>query len=347
MIEERAPADPAIVLDLLEAFRRSKTMFAAVELGVFDALESRPQPLAKLAETLGCNADALERLLDACVGLSLLSKANGNYANTPVASTYLYQGSPRRMTGYISYSNHVMWKLWEVLEDAVREGTHRWRQVYGWDGPIFSHFFRTEEATREFSMGMHGFGLISSPHVVRAFDLSGHRRFVDLGGATGHLAIAACRQYPQLRGVVFDLPEVVPLAREMVKEAGMSGRIDVVAGDFFVDPLPEGDIYALGRIVHDWDPAKIARLLLKICTSLPEGGSLLIAEKMLLDDKSGPRWAQMQSLNMLTCTEGKERTLFEYTTLLKQAGFGEVQGRQTASPLDAVLARKPLPKGGT
>ena len=94
-------------------------------------------------------------------------------------------------------------------------------------------------------MGMHGYGLISSPHVVAAFDLSQFRCMVDLGGATGHLAIAACRRYPNLRGVVFDLPEAVPLAQEIVGQSREADRIRVVAGDFFADKLPEGDVYAL------------------------------------------------------------------------------------------------------
>ena len=88
--------------------------------------------------------------------------------------------------------------MWGNLEDAVREGTNRWQQTFGWDGPIFSSFFRTEDAMREFLMGMHGQGLISSPQVVAAFDLSRFHRLVDLGGATGHLAIAACQRYPRL-----------------------------------------------------------------------------------------------------------------------------------------------------
>ena len=59
-------------------------------------------------------------------------------------------------------------------------------------------FLRTEGALREFLMGMHGYGLISSPHVVSAFDLGRFHRLADLGGATGHLAIAACQRYPNL-----------------------------------------------------------------------------------------------------------------------------------------------------
>ncbi len=132
----------------------------------------------------------------------------------------------------------------------------------------------------------------------------------------------------------------MPLAREIVGASPVADRIEIVAGDFFTDPLPPGDLYALGRILHDWTEQKIVMLLQRIHEHLPPGGGVLIAEKLLLDDKSGPRWAQMQSLNMLTCTEGKERTLGEYEALLTQVGFSQVTGCRTPSPLDAVLAIK-------
>lgn len=340
MARDLTPPDPTAILDLLQAFRCSKAMFAAVSLGVFDALAAGPLPLAALAHRLRADADALERLLDACVGLRLLQKDDRGYTNTPAALAYLCTDSPTRLTGYINYSNDVLWKLWGNLEDAVREGSNRWKQTYGWDGPIFSHFFRDDVSRREFLMGMHGYGLLSSPHVVAAFDLGRFRRLVDLGGATGHLTIAACERYPGLRGVVFDLPEAVPLAREIVGQSRVAERIEVVAGDFFSDPLPEGDLYALGRVLHDWTEEKVRTLLTRVFARLPSGGAVLIAEKLLHDDKSGPLWAQMQSLNMLTCTEGKERTLTEYEALLRSVGFPEVLGCRTPSPLDAVLALK-------
>jgi acetylserotonin N-methyltransferase len=340
MAQDQAKPDPRLILDLLEAFRRSKTMFAAVALGVFDALAAGPKRLDELTGELQANADALERLLDACVGLELLRYSGLGYENAAVAGAYLTGSSPLRLTGYINYSNDATWKLWANLEDAVREGTHRWKQTYGWDGPIFSHFFRDEQAKRGFLMGMHGFGLISSPHVVAAFDLGCFQRLVDLGGATGHLAVAACERYPKLRAVVFDLPDAVPLAREVVGTTAVAPRIEIVAGDFFADPLPAADLFALGRIVHDWSEAKIVKLLSRIYSHLQPGGALLIAEKLLADDRSGPRWAQMQNLNMLTCTEGKERTLGQYEQLLKAVGFSEVKGSPTPSPLDAILAMK-------
>lgn len=322
---------PRRILDLIEAFRKSKTMFAAVALGVFDRL---PADCPALAEALGAQPGAIERLLDACVGLGFLRKDAGVYRNLPVAETYLRRSGPHSLVSYILYSNDALFRLWANLEDALREGTPRWEQTFGVPGALFSQFFRTDQAMRDFIAGMHGYGLLSSPAVVAAFDLSRFRTLVDLGGATGHLAIAACERYSGLRAVVLELPRVLEVAREYV--AG--SRVELVAGDFFTDPLPEADLFAVGRILHDWPEDKIRFLLRKIFERLPAAGALLIAERLLDDDKSGPLSVQLQSLNMLVCTEGKERTLAEYAALLREAGFRDIQGRKTGAPLDAILA---------
>lgn len=332
--------DPAPVIDLIEAFRRSKTMFVAVALGVFDRLGIAPADAPTLAAEMGALQEPLARLLDGCVGLGLLQKRDGLYSNQPVASAYLRKDSQTTLTGYILYSNNVLFRLWTHLEDAVREGGHRWKQAFGADGAIFDHFFQTDEAMRTFLKGMHGFGLLSSPKVVAAFDLSRFRKLVDLGGATGHLAIAACEHYPELCGAVFDLPRVIEVARDHMRLTSAGARIELMEGDFFRDELPEADLYAVSRILHDWSDEKAAALLVKIYRRLPARGGLLIAEKLLAEDKSGPVPALMQSLNMLVCTEGRERTLGEYRALLEAAGFRDVQGRVTGAPLDAVLALK-------
>lgn len=315
--------NPAPILDLIEAFRRSKTMFAAVALGIFDG--ERPQ------------AAALDRLLEACVPLGLLEKRGEVYVNTPVADEYLRRSSPRSLAGYILYSNAALYPMWGHLEDAVREGTHRWPQTFGAEGSLFSHFFKTPETKRDFLMGMHGFGMLSSPKLVGAFDLSRFHHLVDLGGATGHLALAARRRYPRLRVTLFDLPEVIAFAREHIH-----GEIELVPGDFFTDALPPADLYAVGRILHDWSEEKIRSLLAKIHASLPPGGALLIAERLLKEDRSGPLATHMQSLNMLVCTEGRERTLSEYEALLRAAGFSEARAEVTGTALDAILALKPV-----
>ncbi|MDQ6759947.1 MAG: acetylserotonin O-methyltransferase [Acidobacteriota bacterium] len=285
-------------------------MFAAVELGIFDG--QRPAECKQLS-----------RLLEACASLGLLEKRGEDFVNTAEAEKYLRSDSPDTLIGYIRYSNQVLYPMWGHLEDAVREGTHRWRQTFDLDGPLFSHFFRTDAAMREFLMGMHGFGQLSSAAIVSAFDLSRFHHLVDLGGATGHLAEAARQHYPDMQTTVLDLPRVAAMFP------------GVQAGDFFTDPLPTADLYACGRILHDWSDDKVELLLTKIHQALPSGGALLIAEKLLEDTA-----AHMQDLNMLIVTEGRERTAAEYAALVKGAGFSSVESRRTGTPVDATLAIK-------
>jgi acetylserotonin N-methyltransferase len=335
--------DPGVVIDLIEAFRRSKAMFTAVSLGIFDCLSERRMSAGELASATGANAGALERLLDGCVGLRLLEKHGGEYANTAVAEAWLRRRADRTLAGYILYSDQALYPMWAHLQDAVREASPRWAQTFGRQADIFAHFYRTDEAMRDFLLGMHGFGLLSSPRVVRAFDLSRFRRLVDLGGATGHLAMEARRRWANLECAVFDLPRVIEVAKEFGAREGVA--VEYIAGDFFSDPLPPADLYSLGRILHDWSDEKAVTLLRKVHEALPTGGAVLIAEILLDDDRSGPVTGLMQSLNMLICTEGRERTLPEFAALLSAAGFDDVQGARTGAPLDAVLARKGSHKG--
>src|ERR1019366_4112408 len=102
--------------------------------------------------------------------------------------------------------------------------------------------------------------MLTSPRVVRAFDLSRFRRLGGLGGATGHLGIGAWEAYAEPRAVGLDLPRATPLAQEQVAKSAAHQRIEVVAGDFFEDELPAADLYYVGRILHDWTEAKIERL---------------------------------------------------------------------------------------
>lgn len=332
--------DPTPVLDLIEAFRHSKTMFTAVSLGVFDRLHEGPATAAAMAAAMPVDAGALERLLDGCAVLGLVRKSEGVYANEPVAEAYLRAGSPHSMHGYIRYSDEALYPMWGHLADAIREGGNRWEQTFGPKGGIFNHFFRSDAAMRDFLLGMHGFGMQTSPKVVAAFDLSRFRTLADLGGATGHLAIAACERYAQLRAIVFDLPRVCELAREQVAASPARDRIRVIPGDFFTDELPDADLYYVGRILHDWGEDRITGLLRRIYSRLPAGGAVLIGEKLLNEDGVGPLAANMQSINMLICTEGRERTLSDYRRLLEAAGFREVEGRRTGTALDAVFGVK-------
>ncbi len=341
---ERMPSpDPEseAVVALMDGFRASKALFTAVELGIFDRLHDGAATCEALAAETGCAPHALERLLGFCAARGLLIRdAQGFYRNSAAAERFLRTGSPETLSGYILYSNRILYRLWGRLEDALHEGTNRWTQEFGAKDDIFEHFFSSDEDKEVFLKGMHGFGVATSPRIVEAFDLSGFATMADLGGGTGHLVIAGCRRYSGLRGVVFDLPKVRPVAERHIEAAGIAERIGFVSGNFFEDELPAADLYAMGRILHDWSEEKVRLLVRRCYEALPAGGGLLLAEKLLYPAKDGPATAQLQSLNMLVCTEGRERSAAEYEALAREAGFREVRSARTGGAVDAVLARK-------
>lgn len=319
---ERTAADggAALILDLLHGFRRSKTLFTAVKMGIFDG--ARP------------DAVALARLLDACVSLGLLKRDGESYVNTEIADIYLRGSSPSAMCGYIRYSDETLYPMWHHLQSAVVEGTPRWRCTFGEErGPeVRSRVL----SSVDFAMGMHGLGLLSSAAVVEAFDLSGFRSIVDLGGATGHFAATVCRCYPAARVTVVDTPQVIECARRYTPPG-----VHLVAADFCVDPLPPADLFVLGRILHHRSEQRGLDLLRRLHDALPDGGAVLLVEAVLDDDRAGPMQVHMHSLNMLVCTdEGRERTAEEYRELLTVAGFRQVCCRRTGTPLDGILASK-------
>ena len=274
-------------------------------------------------------------------------------------SEYLCASSPRTLVDYVRYCNAAMYPMWAHLEDAVLENSSRWTQTFGrlggrrwtgvgvlarlerwihrrgYAGGTLWRMLRTERVKRGFTAGMHGLGMISSPRLVAAFDLSRFRRLVDLGGASGHLALAARERYPEMRTCVFDLPEVIEDAKLFTR-----GDVELVAGDFFLDPLPPADLYALGKILHLCSDEKNRRLLARIYAALPNEGGLLVTSRVLDDDGLGPIDVTLHSLNMLVASEGREYSFQAYRKLLEEAGFVDVEIRRTGVPLQAILAIK-------
>jgi acetylserotonin N-methyltransferase len=303
--------DPTPILELMDGFRRSKTLFAAVKLGIFDG--ARPRGVAT------------GRLLEACVGLRLLEKRGSDFVNTSLADQYLRSDRPESLAGYARSAGSSLYERWGHLEQAVIEGTVKERPDRE----------PAPEAYRDFVAGMHAFGLISSPRVAAAFDLSPFRKFVDLGGCTGHLALAIQKRYPEMKVGVLDVPQVIQVARKYIGD-----QAEIFAGDFFAGPLPAADLYGLGKVLHNHTEPNIHLLLRRIHSALPEGGGLLIAERLLDEDRGGPLHVHLSSLNMLVAGGGIERTFSEYRALLDAAGFKAIRHQKTGMLVDAIFAEK-------
>ncbi|KAJ8012994.1 hypothetical protein DPEC_G00048680 [Dallia pectoralis] len=341
-----AAAYPRKILDYMEGFLVSKTLFTACELGVFDllALSQRPLSLEEVAQGIGASLDGTERLLAACTGLDLLNTHNREgqvlYSNTEQSRVYLTQSSPVSLTQSIHYSSRTIYLCWHYLTDAVREGKNQYEKTFGVKSQdLFEALYRSEEEMVKFMQLMNSIWNICGRDVVTAFDLSPFTTIYDLGGCSGALAKQCVLAYPECTVTIFDLPKVVKTSREHFV-SNDNQRIQFHEGDFFKDALPEANLYILARILHDWTDERSIELLTKVYKACRPGGGVLVVEALLCEDGSGPLTAQLYSLNMLVQTEGKERTGANYTTLLTASGFNNIQVVKTGKIYDAVLGRK-------
>ncbi|TKS67358.1 Acetylserotonin O-methyltransferase [Collichthys lucidus] len=337
---------PRKILEYMEGFLVSKVVFSSCELGVFDLLLSAERPLSaeEISQAIGASLDGTQRLLAACTGLKLLNTLQDNgqvlYSNTEQASVYLTRSSPLSLYQSIQYSSRTIYLCWHHLTDAVREGRNQYEKAFGVNSKdLFQALYRSDEEMVKFMQLMNSIWNICGKDVVTAFDLSSFKVICDLGGCSGALAKQCTSAYPECTVTIFDLPKVVCTSREhFVTEADQ--RISFHKGDFFKDPLPEGDLYILARILHDWTDERCVELLSKIYKACKPGGAVLLVEALLYEDGSGPLTVQLYSLNMLVQTEGRERTAAQYTTLLAAAGFSNIQHRLTGKIYDAVLGNK-------
>ncbi|PVD19570.1 hypothetical protein C0Q70_20060 [Pomacea canaliculata] len=179
------------------------------------------------------------------------------------------------------------------------------------------------------------------PALVTAFDLSTHRKAVDIGGGSGCLAHHLATVYPDVHVTVFDLPQVVEVSLQQQPEE-MKSRVSFIGGNFFKDDYPMADLFIMARVLHDWDEERDDVLLTKVFNSLTPGGALLVLEKTLHDDKGGPLPALLEDIGMATLSIGHERSGKEYRKLLAKHGFDQIEIKeiQGSNHFDAIYAIK-------
>ncbi|KFQ40964.1 N-acetylserotonin O-methyltransferase-like, partial [Nestor notabilis] len=338
-VPESAAKLPSKILELMDGFRASKSLFVASKLKIFDHLKNKgPLKAVDIANEVGTSVCGTERLLDACAALGLLEKTPQGYSNTDSTNTYLTSDGEYSLHGYIIHSNDHLWPLFTYLESAVKEGSRQNHRAFGKKAEdLFKDYYHSQEVKQRFMAAMHSIARLTARDVATAFDLSRFKSACDLGGCTGALAHELVQIYPNLKVTVFDLPEVIANTSYFQPSPQHTAPVTFVSGDFFKDNLPEADLYILSRVLHDWPDEKIHVLLSKISAVCKPGSALLVAESVLDEQKMCPPTAVLQSLSM---TEGKQRSGSEYKQLLEKYGFTNVQIKITENLLDVLLCFK-------
>ena len=329
--------DPDDVLEIFLSFWISRSVMAAVQLGVFEALTSEQAPggldLEQAQGVLRLPARPTRALLDTCVATGLLEKEDGRYRNSPLADRYLAAGSEYSLRHYV-LDERWCWSAWEKLEDALRAD----HQLLPEDAEGYHAF--PEDFFLDF---LHGHSLAMGERLAAAADFGGAARVMDVGGGSGAVSIALCRAYPHLEAIVVDQPPVVAKTAVHVEAAGLTERITTCPANIFESPLPDGcDTAVVANVLHDFSPARARDILGRVAAALPPGGRLVILEIVPDEERRSPPLAVAFSVAMIVNTAGGDaHTVSQYRAWLEEAGLGgivvtPIPGRMVTTALEAV-----------
>jgi len=318
---------PDRIISMASAFYDSCVLFTASDLGVFSALAERgTADAATLATVLKLDPRGARLLLDACVALDLLSKEGYLYRNTPEGALFLVSGSPGDLSGAIRYNRDV-YPAWGQLRSLVTSGkpVEKPEQHLGLDA----------ERTRTFVLSMHYRALAIGRAVVGELKLEGCKKLLDVGGGPGTYSALISQKFPETQCTVLDLPDVVAVADELLRQQGCQERVQTLAGDYRTTPFPDGnDAVNFFGMFHQESPESILALLKKAYASLKPGGIVNIMDMMTDHTHTKPVFSALFAVNMALTTEnGWVFSDAELTAWLQEAGFVDCQVKPLPPPM--------------
>jgi SAM-dependent methyltransferase len=323
------------ILRLGNAFCDAKALLTAVELDLFSLLHSTGGSTEEEIRTqLGLHGRGLRDFLDLLTALKLLTRTDGRYANAAGADEFLVRDKEQFVGGFLLRSSRNLYPAWGRLQEALRTGEAQ-------SGSHFDEVVKNPAILRQFVGSMDAFTNVLGPHVVDAFDWSGHNSVLDVGGCRGNLCAQIVRAQPHLAGHVFDLPQMAPLNAELLDELGLTGKVEFHGGSFFTDPLPvTADVVILGHVLHDWNPQQREALVHKAFAAVNPGGALLMYDRML-DDEEKHVENLVISLDMLLVTDGgSEYPATEVVAYAEAAGAASIEVSELHDYDTIVVARK-------
>lgn len=262
-----AGVSPEPIMRLASGFMAAKHLFAASELGIFEALADSPATLDGLAARIGLTRRAARISADAMVGLGMLERDGAEYRNAPAAAQFLAGSTPGDLRPLLRFWDQISYPTWETLAQALASGPPR--EVFELD----------DEKQQIVSAGIEAVLTGPSHALGEIVDFSAHHRLLDIGGGTGSWTIATARRHPGLQATVLELPVVAEIARSRVSDAGLADRITVVAGDAMADDLPAGhDVFLIANLVHYRSPEDNVALLQRVRRAAEPGARLLLAD---------------------------------------------------------------------
>jgi SAM-dependent methyltransferase len=338
------PPDPGHIMQIGMGFMGSSALLSAVELELFSALGSEGLTCAELEEKLGLDARAVPDFPDALVALGVLDRdgegPEARYRNTEDTAVFLDKNSPAYIGGILEMANARLYAFWGDLTEGLRTGTPQ-NEIKHTGKPMFDELYSEPDRLEQFMSAMAGISMGPFMALAESFDFSSYKTLCDVGGATGQLSVIVARRHPHLRCVSFDLPVVEPIAKRTIEAAGLDGRVQTAAGDFFADPLPDADVITMGLVLHDWNLDRKMHLIRAAYDALPEGGAFIAIENIIDDARRENTFGLLMSLNMLIeFGDAFDFSGADFDGWCKEVGFSETEVVPLAGPTSAAIAYK-------
>ena len=316
------------ILDLARAYQPACVLMAAAELDLFGVLSAGPRTASELAAALRCDRRATTILADALAALGFLAKRDGAYAPAPgVAESLTGAGSLLPM---LRHQANCL-RSWAQLAAVTQSGR-----------PAHLPSIRGDDADRDaFIEAMEVASRDAAPHVVASLGPLSFEHLLDVGGGPGTWTAAFLRAVPRARATLYDLPDVIPIARRHVDAAGLGQRVRFVAGDLATDqPLPAGaDLAWVSAIVHMNSRAQNRDLFAKVHAALVPGGRILIRDIVMDESHTQPPAGALVAVNMLVRTTGGGTFSFdELSEDLESVGFEACTVTRGQRDMDAIVA---------
>jgi ubiquinone/menaquinone biosynthesis C-methylase UbiE len=308
---------------------QSRILHSAAELNLFTILQKSPLSAQEVAAKTGGDPRALSMLLDAVAAMGLLVKQNGRYQCDGAITPLLTDGSPATILPMVRHMASL-WPRWSRLTDIAKGNPAAMEEF---------DFSRNDEELRAFIGAMHSIGAPLAKKIVAAINPAASRALIDIGGGSGTYTIALLHAVPEMKATIFDLPDVIEMARERLSREGLLDRATLVAGSFYDDEFPGGnDLALISAIIHSNSLEENLDLYKKTFRSLKPGGRILIRDHIMEPDRTHPKDGALFAINMLVGTSGGGTyTYEEIEEGLSQAGFIKIRLLQQGEHMDGIV----------